>query len=295
MDRADSMKNDLNRVENPERFSGFSATVEVDSELIRRPIGIFDSGLGGLTAVNAFVKTLPKESFIYVGDTARIPYGEKDIETVSLYGRQIMQFLQKKNIKAAIVACGTLSSNVIQTLRKEFNIPIIDVVNPGVEACLRLPNLKRVGVIATEATIKSGVFPKILREKNSAIEVEAKACPLFVPLIEEGLAEHPLSRCIANAYFDDWQKNPIDALILGCTHYPLISSAIQKTLPQTTLVDISVATLEVAFKILEEKSLLNKTGEVVKEFYSSGDTDKFNQLANQITGMAVDAKKVFWD
>jgi len=260
-----------------------------------RPIGIFDSGLGGLTAVNAFVKALPGESFIYVGDTARIPYGEKDIDTVRLYGRQIMQFLQKKNIKAAIVACGTLSSNVIQDLRDEFNVPIIDVVNPGVDACLRLQNLQRVGVIATEATIKSGVFPRLLNEKNPSIEVEAKACPLFVPLIEEGLAEHPLSKCIAEAYFDDWINNPINALILGCTHYPLLSSAIQKTLPETTLIDISVATLEAATKILKEKSLLNETEEVTREFYSSGDTNRFNQLAKQITGMDVKAKKVFWD
>jgi len=260
-----------------------------------RPIGIFDSGLGGLTAVNAFVKSLPGESFIYVGDTARIPYGEKDIDTVRLYGRQIMQFLQKKNIKAAIVACGTLSSNVIQDLRDEFNIPVIDVVNPGVDACLRLPNIKRVGVIATEATVKSGVFPRLLKEKNLNIKVEAKACPLFVPLIEEGLAAHPMSRCIVEAYLADWQKNPIDALILGCTHYPLLSSAIKNTLPDTVLIDISAATLEVASKKLKKKSLLNNSEEFTREFYSSGDTNKFNQLARQITGMHVDAKKVFWN
>jgi len=260
-----------------------------------RPIGIFDSGLGGLTAVNAFVKTLPGESFIYVGDTARIPYGEKDINTVRLYGRQIMQFLQKKDIKAAIVACGTLSSNVIQDLRDEFNVPIIDVVNPGVEACLRLLNLQRVGVIATEATIKSGVFPRLLKEKNPNIEVEAKACPLFVPFLEEGLANHVICQRVAEAYFADWQKNPIDALVLGCTHYPLLSPIIQKTLPNTTLIDISVATLEVASKILKEKSLLNQSEEVTREFYSSGDVDIFNQLARQITGMDIDAKKVFWD
>jgi len=259
----------------------------------RRPIGIFDSGLGGLTAVNAFVKDLPNESFIYVGDTARIPYGEKDIDTVRLYARQIMQFLQKRDVKAVIVACGTVSSNVIHDLRSEFSIPVIDVVNPGVDACLRLPNLQRVGVIATEATIRSGVFPKLLKKSN--IEVETKACPLFVPLIEEGLAEHPISRCVAEAYFSDWQKNPINALILGCTHYPLLAKAIQKTLPDAILIDISAATLEFASKILEENALLNDGEKATREFYSSGDIERFNQLARKITGMNVDAKKVFWD
>ena len=260
-----------------------------------RPIGIFDSGLGGLTAVNAFVKALPRESFIYVGDTARIPYGEKDIDTVRLYGRQIMQFLQKKNIKAAIVACGTLSSNVIQDLRDEFSIPIMDVVNPGVDACLRLQNLQRVGVIATEATIKSGVFPGLLHEKNPNIEVEAKTCPLFVPLIEEGLAEHPISKCVVEAYFSDWIKNPLDALILGCTHYPLLTPVLKQVLGNTTQIDMSVVALEKVRKYLEDNNLLKKSNEKFSKFYVSGDVEKFNDLGQQITNMQISAQKVFWE
>ena len=262
-----------------------------------RPIGILDSGLGGLTAVNALRAVLPNESFIYVGDTARVPYGEKDVATIHMYANQLIQFLQDKGVKAIVVACGTISSNVnLDAL--PFNFPIIDVVRPGVKACLGIPNLNRIGVIATAATIKSGIFPKMLKEENPRLVIEALACPMFVPLIEGDFAERKLSHHIAEAYLGEWQKNPIDALILGCTHYPLLSPIFQKILPNTILVDIAQATIEYTKKFLTKNGMLNNhsgNSEVKNEFYASGDITKFNKMSRMITGLDIDTKKINWD
>ena len=262
-----------------------------------RPIGIFDSGLGGLTVVNAMAKALPMESFIYVGDTARVPYGNKDIDTIRAYGRQIIGFLQKKGVKAIIAACGTVSSNVMEDLWKEFDLPIIDVVRPGIDACLSLckeQNKKRVGVIATEATIKSGFFQNSLIEKNPHLIVAAKACPLFVPLIEEGLSNNTAAAKIVEDCLKDWQENPIDILILGCTHYPLLTPILKQVLKDTIQIDIAVATLEAAAKCLTENSILNKTSKTFYEFYVSGDTTRFNNMGQQITNTFIKAQKVIW-
>jgi len=264
-----------------------------------RPIGIFDSGLGGLTVVNAMAKTLPKESYIYVGDTARVPYGGKDVDTLRTYARQIINFLQRKDVKAIIVACGTISSNVLDDLREEFDLPIIDVVRPGIEACLQLceaQNKKRVGIIATEATIKSGFIPKMLKEKNPILEIETKACPLFVPLIEEGWVDNIITTRVAEAYLQDWQKKPIDTLILGCTHYPLLTPKIKQILGDTVhQIDMAVVTLEAAYKYLAENAMLKKSQNISTKFYVSGDIRKFNAMAQQITNMSVNAEKVFWE
>ena len=276
-----------------------------------RPIGIFDSGLGGLTVVNAMAKALPKESFIYVGDTARVPYGGKDADTIRDYGRQIVDFLQKKDVKAIIAACGTISSNAMEDLWKEFDLPIIDVVRPGIDACLKLckeKNKKRVGVIATEATIKSSFFQRSLKEKNPSLVVEAKACPLFVPLIEAGLANNTDAAQIVKDCLKDWQDNPVDILILGCTHYPLLTPILSKVLENTAQVDMAVATVEVTAKYLTENNMLKKFGkanneghgssnafaETSNEFYVSGDIKKFNDMGQQITGTSINAKMVYW-
>ena len=262
-----------------------------------RPIGIFDSGLGGLTVVNAMAKALPKESLIYVGDTARVPYGGKDADTIRTYGRQIVNFLQKKGVKAAIAACGTISSNVMEDLWKEFDLPIIDVVRPGIDACLdlcKMQNKKRVGVIATEATIKSGFFQRTLREKSPLLDIEAKACPLFVPLIEDGLTDHTAAVQIVEDCLKDWQHNPLDILILGCTHYPLLAPILEQVLGNTVQIDMAVATLEVAAKYLTENNMLKKSDEVLNAFYVSGDTGKFSEMGQQITNTSINAQKLYW-
>lgn len=269
-----------------------------------RPIGVFDSGLGGLTVINALQATMPQESFIYVGDTARVPYGEKDIDTLRLYGKEILGFLREKDVKAVIVACGTISSNVMEDLQAGFGsdcdggFAIIDVVRPGARACLKLENLRRVGVIATEATVKGGFFQKVLKEKSSnrSLEVDARACPLFVPLIEEGLYNHAMSDHIIKAYLHDWKENPVDAIILGCTHYPLLSSAIRRVLGDIVQIDMAAATLEETTKILAESSLLGGAGnKKTNEFYVSGDCSKFNEMSKKITGLEISAKKINWE
>jgi len=267
-----------------------------------RPIGIFDSGLGGLTVVNAMAKILPEESYIYVGDTARCPYGGKDVNTIRAYAQQIVAFLQKKDVKAVIVACGTISSNVMDDLWENFDLPIIDVVRPGIESCLQLceaQNKKRVGVIATETTIKSGFFQMMLKEKSPALDVEAKACPLFVPLIEEGWINNTVTISVVEAYLKSWQKNPIDALILGCTHYPLLTPVLKKVLENVVQIDMASVTLETARKYLTENDMLKNVKElsdkISKAFYVSGDTEKFNKMGQQITGVSISAQKIFWE
>ena len=267
-----------------------------------RPIGVFDSGLGGLTVINALSKTLPEESFIYVGDTARVPYGEKDADTIRLFSRQIINFLKKKNVKAVIVACGTVSTNAMENLNEEFNLPIIDVVRPGIEACIQIckdHNNKRVGVIATKTTVKSGFFQKMLETKSTLldleIETDVRACPLFVPLIEDGWAKNIVLNRIAEAYLRDWQDNPIDVLILGCTHYPLLTPVLQPILKNTILVDMADSAVETTRRYLAENGLLSKSSEIFKDFYVSGDLDKFNEMGQQITNQVIQAKKVFWD
>jgi len=269
-----------------------------------RPVGILDSGLGGLTAVNAMKRTMPEESFVYVGDTARVPYGEKDVDTIRGYSREMIGFLRKRGVKAVIVACGTISSNVMEDMWKEFDLPIIDVVRPGIDYCLNLcgSSSTRIGIIATEAAIKSGFFQRILGEKNPSADVEAMACPLLVPLIEAGLGNHTITEQVVKAYIYHWQENPLDALILGCTHYPLIAPVIQKTLGETVLIDISAAAMEAAKEYFSQNGLLAQKSppdfsvyENSHQFYVSGDVEKFNDMAGQITGMKVESQKVFWE
>lgn len=258
-----------------------------------RAVGIFDSGLGGLTVVNAMKDALPDESIIYVGDTARMPYGEKDIDTLLTYGRQIIKFLQEKGVKMIIVACGTISSNILEDLRGEFEIPLIGVVQPGIEAALKQAK-KRVGVIATATTVRGGYFQRMLKEKTPSLDVEVKACPLFVPLIEEGRNNHIVTTRVVEAYLRDWKENPIDTLILGCTHYPLLSESIRQVLGDIELIDMAVATVSEAAKYLSEKGMKGE-GNAIRQFYASDDVGKFNNMAGQITGMPIKAEKIYWE
>lgn len=259
-----------------------------------RPIGIFDSGLGGLTAVNALKASLPGESFVYVGDTDRVPYGERDADTLLTFSKEIVSLLIKKDVKAIIVACGTISCNVIEDLRNCFSdLPIIDVVKPGIASCLNHAK-KRVGVIATTTTINSGFFQSSIKEKNPDLELEVMACPLFVPLIEQGKSDSIVTARIVEAYLKTWQHNPIDTLVLGCTHYPLLTPHIQNTLAGTVLIDMSIAAVKETKKYLTENNLINTTDKAYQSFYVSGDTKNFNRLAGQIMGTSVNAEKVYW-
>lgn len=192
----------------------------------KAPIGVFDSGVGGLTVAREIMRQIPNERIVYFGDTARVPYGSKSKDTVTMYSRQIIRFLKTEGVKAIVIACNTASAYALDTMVKEFDIPIIGVVKPGAKVAVDTTKNGRVGLIGTDATIQSGVYDKYIKELNSDIEVIGKACPLFCPLVEEGMLNDTITNQVAERYLSYLKDKDIDTLIMGCTHYPLISSTI---------------------------------------------------------------------
>ena len=201
-----------------------------DKNLLEMPIGVFDSGMGGLTVMREIMRQIPNEKVIYFGDTARVPYGSKSKETVTRFSRQIVRFLQSKQVKAIVVACNTASAYALDDLEKEIDIPIIGVVKPGAKVAAEATRNGQVGVIATEGTISSNIYTTYIRQLRPEVQVTGKACPLFVPLVEEGLWQDPVTDEIAKRYLSSLIDTGIDTLILGCTHYPLIRSTVAKVM-----------------------------------------------------------------
>jgi glutamate racemase len=254
----------------------------------RRPIGIFDSGIGGLTVVKEINKLLPNEKIIYFGDTARVPYGNKSRETVIDYSLQITYFLMKKKIKMLIVACNTASSVSLPTLRRHFHIPIIGVIEPGSKAAVRISINKEIGIIGTHGTVNSGSYAKTLRKLNKSIRLKQKACPLFVQLAEDGWTENHIAQLIADEYLKDILKNKIDTLILGCTHYPLLKKVIRRSVGnEITLIDSGIETARETKRILENKNLLNMHKLNPREhsvYYVSDFPHRFRELSKRFLG-----------
>lgn len=251
------------------------------------PIGVFDSGVGGLTVAREIMRQMPNEKIVYFGDTARVPYGSKSKETVTKYSRQIVRFLQTQNVKAIVVACNTASACALDTIEQEIDIPIIGVVKPGAKTAAEVTKNGKIGVIATAATIQSQLYSTYIRQLNSEVQVIGKACPLFVPLVEEGLWEDPVTDEIAMRYLSELIDIGIDTLILGCTHYPLIRSTIGRTMgEQVTLVNPAYETAIELKQLLGEKELLNdkvpELGENKYRFFVSDAADKFKTFANSI-------------
>ena len=199
------------------------------------PIGVFDSGVGGLTVVKEIMRQLPGENLVYFGDTARVPYGSKSKITVCKYSRQIVRFLQTKNVKAVVAACNTASALALDEIRDEIDIPVLGVVEPGAVMAAKTTRTKNIGIIGTESTIKSGIYNKFLHRIDPDITVVSKACPLFVPLVEEGLWEDRVTEDIVGRYLHELKEYDIDALILGCTHYPFVSRELQKVLGKNVM------------------------------------------------------------
>lgn len=262
------------------------------------PIGVFDSGVGGLTVVKEILDQLPQEKIIYFGDTARVPYGNKSAETVVRYSNQIIRFLISKGAKTIVIACNTASAVALEQAKKEFDIPIIGVVKPGAKAAAEATHSGKIGVIATEATIRSEIYSEFLKKTDPDVEVYQKACPLFVPLVEEGWTkDDPITEQVAKRYLADLCDEEIDALVLGCTHYPLLRNVIQKVVGAgVTLVNPAVETARELKYLLEENHLLSSrsadgsaegTGPVKHEFYVSDGAEKFLQLAARILPEAV--------
>ncbi len=251
------------------------------------PIGVFDSGVGGLTVAREIMRQLPNEKVVYFGDTARVPYGSKSKETVTRFSRQIVRFLQTLDVKTIVVACNTASAYALDEIEQEIDIPMIGVVKPAVKVAAETTQNGKIGVIATQATVSSHVYSSYLRQLNSRMEVIGKACPLFVPLVEEGLLEDPVTDEIARRYLLELMDTNIDTLILGCTHYPLIRDTIGRVVGDgVTLVNPAYETARELKEMLAERNLLTDEkpdlGSNQYQFYVSDGADKFKTFANSI-------------
>ena len=221
-----------------------------------RPIGVFDSGIGGLTVVKALRDLLPNENIFYLGDTARVPYGPKSPETVQRYAVELAGMLMEKNAKALVVACNTVSSVALPLLTQKFSAPVIGVIEPGARAALQATRNRHIGVIGTRATIRSGAYEKALRAADGNVSVSSRACPLLVPLIEEGLLDDDVTDRMIMRYLEPMLADGIDTLVLGCTHYPLLTDAIARTLKrQITLVDSAQNCARAVEETLDQQSL----------------------------------------
>lgn len=248
------------------------------------PIGIFDSGVGGLTVAREIINQISGEDIIYFGDTARVPYGNKSKTTIISYSRQIVKFLMSKNVKAIVVACNTASAFALETIKEEVNIPIIGVIKPGAEIAALNTKTNKIGVIGTVGTIESGLYSKYIQEIDKDIDVYGKACPLFVPLIEENMLEDPITMEMARRYTKDLLDNNIDTLVLGCTHYPLISHTIRKVVGENIgLINPAYETAKELKNVLRDNNILNNSKQLgVNKFYVSDSSEKFQAFASSI-------------
>ena len=249
----------------------------------QRPIGVFDSGVGGLTVVKQLLKKFPWESIVYFGDTARIPYGTKSEEIVRRYALEDSIFLLDKNVKVVVVACNTASAIAVSMLKEILSVPVIGVIEPGAKAAVRYTKNQKIGVIGTAATIRSNSYTKEILALQPEAQIIPQACPLFVPLVEEGWIDDETTYLVAERYLQGLRLNKIDTLILGCTHYPLLRNAIQKTVgKKVKLVDSGVETAEEVELILKKNRLLANMEQTPKNyFYLSDMPYKFQEIAER--------------
>ena len=260
------------------------------------PIGVFDSGIGGLSVLKQLIRFLPYESYVYLGDTARVPYGNKSPETVKVYAEQCTEFLLSKGVKLIVVACNTVSSVALDAVVKTAGkkVPVIGMIEPASEAALRDTNNKKIGIIGTRATVNSGAYQASINKLGGKkIEVHSRACPLFVPIAEEGLDKHPAAKMIAEEYLSEMKNSGIDTLVLGCTHYPLLADLFRQVLPGINLIDSGEHSSVRALRILADKDLLVDTKEefVQKpklDFYVTDLPAMFYDLAYKFLGFKID-------
>ncbi len=253
------------------------------------PIGVFDSGVGGLTVAREIMRQMPNEKIVYFGDTARVPYGSKSQSTILRYSRQIVRFLLEQNVKAIAVACNTASAYALPEIEKDCPVPTIGVILPGARTAASITRNGKIGVIGTSATIGSGIYADYLKEIMPSAQVLGRACPLFCPLVEEGLWEDPVTEEIARRYLADLLDQEIDTLILGCTHYPLIRRTIGKVVgPDVQLVNPAYETAQELGQLLRDMDLQAEeapalgAAESQYRFFVSDMAEKFRQFANSI-------------
>jgi glutamate racemase len=257
-----------------------------------RPIGVFDSGIGGLTVFSALAKRMPEEHLIYFGDTAHVPYGSKSKEAVTRFSLAVARFLAGRGVKLLVVACNTSSALALPELKRALKIPVVGVIEPGARAAVSGTRTGRVAVIATEATVRSGAYVAALQKQSPKIRARAIACPLFVPLVEEGWWGHRVTEAVAEEYLAPLKGSGIDELILGCTHYPLLKKTLARVVgPKVRLVDSAEQTALETEELLEEMGLKRKGGRGRREFYASDAPARFLRIA-RLLGVKADKVKL---
>ena len=263
----------------------------------KSPIGIFDSGIGGLTVVKSVMRALPGEKVIYFGDTARVPYGIKSEDTVRRYALEITDFLLEQNVKMILIACNTVSATARkQIVTRAAPIPVLDVITAGVDAALKTNMTKGVAVIGTLATIGSGAYQSQLQAKTAAISVQAKACPMLVPLAEEGWVDNSIAIDTLREYLKEIDFELLDSLILGCTHYPLFKESIRQILSDSgisvSIIDSAESIAHTALYYLEEHQLLNNNNSSIFNCYVSDRPQRFHELAERFLGHKIRSPQI---
>lgn len=254
-------------------------------------IGIFDSGIGGLTVAKEIVKILPNESIIYLGDTARVPYGPRSKEVITKFALELVDFLLKKKVKFLVIACNTISAVSYEEIKKISPVPILGVLKPAVREAAKVSKNGKIGVIGTVGTIKSDAYGQLLKTMSPKAKIFSCACPLFVPLAEEGLGKHPATILIAKEYLKDLKKASVDTLILGCTHYPILYSDIKEIMGKgVRLVDSAEPTAKMLKERLEQDNLLNRNSKKSYEFYVTDAPERVIKVASRFFGSKLNGK-----
>lgn len=255
-----------------------------------RPIGVFDSGIGGLTVLKEIFRVLPNEKTIYLGDTARVPYGIRSAETVTRYSFENTGFLVSRDIKLLVIACNTASAVSIDAIKQRLSIPVIGVIEPGARAAVTATKNKKIGVIGTEATINSSAYTRIIKTIDPAINVFGFPCPLFVPLVEEGFTEDDIATMVAGRYLGGLKDKGIDALVLGCTHYPLLKHVISKVMGDgIALIDSAIETVrEIKEMLIKYKIADDSLNDVSRLFYVTDAAERFMRVGERFLGQKIE-------
>lgn len=257
---------------------------------MNRPIGVFDSGLGGLTVLKEITNILPNENIIYFGDTARVPYGPRSEETIIKYTFQAINFLISQNVKIVVIACNTATATALLKASKFYDIPIIGVIEAGAKTCINLTKNKIIGVIGTDGTIKSKAYTKEIKKLDENVLVFEKSCPLFVPIVEEGWANTDIATLTAKKYLKEIKDKNVDSLILGCTHYPILENTIKKVVGENIkLVNPAKETANDLKNILSQKNLINTSNEKpIYKYFVSDIEGKFENIASEFLKIKID-------
>lgn len=246
-----------------------------------QPIGICDSGIGGLTIAKEIIRSLPNENIIYLGDTARVPYGVRNKETITKFAKDLVKFLVSKNVKAIVVACNTISATCLPELQKLSSVPVIGVIKPTVNKVVNNLKTKNIGIIGTRATINSNSYELEIKKLDGKTVVFSQSCPLLVPLAEEGFISHPATKIIVQEYLQYFQDKKIDTLILGCTHYPILKNIIQDVVGQDVkIIDPAIPTTKQLINLLKEKNVLGNSKNPTRHFYFTDITPQTEKTVN---------------